>query len=194
MLCFILVNMLARANSFPGRRKPELESTPSFEEKASLNPSSENNDAAITALEIQLHEKDIKLRELQASLLQHGRPISAVILTETQIRDRFSRLSSAIQDFVETHFESAALATEPSADILSTLSLTQSTYSSLLEDPWTKLYILRGLIAGLLARTFTSGQLLGNEAFWELKQAIGSKGEPDDKLLKPIKANQLTPS
>ena len=124
-----------------------------------------------------MHAKDIELRESQAAFLRSGRRISTVNLPDGQVRDSFTKLYKSISKWVLTHFESLPLAEHVlTSEITSVLERAQPDYRKLIQSPETVNIVLRGLVADILAQAFTSGQLLGNEVYWELKQVIGLKG------------------
>ena len=83
----------------------------------------------------------------------------------------------SIDSWVGRHFEGIGPVDSPTPDIVSALGRSQPSYKDLLMAPETMAFVLRGLVADILVQAFSSGQLLGNEAYWELKQAIGIKGE-----------------
>ena len=143
--------------------KPLPSATPSLE-------------ATIVSLENQLHDKDIQLRENHATLLSIGRRPSSSSFSDKQAHERFNKLFAAIQRWVTHYFEGKSLMISPSSDTISTLIRSQPDYEALLKDPKETLLVLRGLVADIICQAFTTGQLLGNEAYWELRQAIDAKG------------------
>ena len=179
------------ANILAGHRDTNAELLPGFEEKTPLDPSLDNLEHTVVALETQLHAKDIELRESQAALLQIGRRISAINLPDRKIQDRFFQLYINIGNWVTTHLEDTPPLDLLPSDIILTLGKSQPSYESLLKSPETAIFVLQGLVADVLAQAFTSGQLLGIEAYWELKQAINVKG---DKLCSFHGELQLTVS
>ena len=150
--------------------------TPITSSEKPFDPSKQSLEAAVASLENQLHEKDTQLRENQATLLSLGRRPSSSSFSDKQARERFEKLFAAIQVWVTQHFEGISLMISPSSETINILMRTQPDYDTLLKDPKGILFVLRGLVADILCRAFTTGQLLGNEAYWELRQAIDAKG------------------
>jgi hypothetical protein len=151
-----------------------------MEEKRPLDPSASVSklETTIAALETQLHEKDTQLREKQTTLLSLGRTQSSVSLGDSQARERFSRLRSGISDWVARNFSGSSFSSSPSLDVVTMLKRSQPQYEALIQDSIWVAPVLQGLVADMICQAFASGQLLGNEAFWELKHSIGAKGEP----------------
>ena len=147
--------------------------TPNEKALPSATPSLE---ATIVSLENQLHDQECQLRENQATLLSLGRQPSASAFSDKQAHDKFNKLSAAIQSWVTQYFEGSSLMISPSSETIHALTRSQPDYDALLKDPKGTLLVLRGLVADIICQAFTTGQLLGNEAYWELRQAIDAKG------------------
>ena len=135
----------------------------------------------VNGLETQLHQKNTQLRESQAALLQHGRRSGVQGLNDRQLNERFARLSKSINDWVVTHFKTIRPGVIPVPDVENTVRSVFPNYGIFLQDPRTKYLVIRGLIAEIIVQAYATGELLGNEAFMELKQAVASscKGTKD---------------
>ena len=129
-------------------------------------------ESQITALETQLHQKESQLKESQEALLQHGRRAGAAGLDDKQIHQRFASLSKNINDWVVTYFKTIRPGVAPSRDVEGAVQAAFPNYGALLQNSRTKYLVFRGLVAEVIFQAFATGELLGNPAFSELRQAI----------------------
>ena len=162
-----------------GAKLPDSSSwqeSPRSAHQAAQDSSSQAMEKTIACLETQLHEKDTQLRENRAALLLLGRRPSSTSLSDRQAYERFESLYQAIQDWVRRYIAGKSLTISPSADTLSTLKRSQPGYETLLKDAQSTQYLIGGLVADILCQAFATGQLLGNEAYEELRQTINAKG------------------
>ena len=159
-----------------GNKDPRDEYGAAYELKAAQdNPTTiANLEHNVNDLETQLHQKDAQLRESQAALLQYGRQAGPQGLNDRQLHEMFARLSKIINDWVVTHFKTIRPGVLPAPEVQNTVRSVFPNYGVFLQDPRTKYLVIRGLVAEILVQTFATGELLGNEAFMELKQAVAS--------------------
>ncbi|MCJ1404280.1 hypothetical protein MMC11_007505 [Xylographa trunciseda] len=132
-------------------------------------------ESTISRLQKQLHQKESQLQNSQAALLQQRNPVGESDLDDKQINERFARLSQSINDWVLTHFKSFRNVASPTGEVKSLATQVSSNYSMLLQDPQGKHLVLRGMVAAILLQSFTTGELLGQPAFSELKQLVKAK-------------------
>ncbi|MCJ1391586.1 hypothetical protein MMC18_004450 [Xylographa bjoerkii] len=129
----------------------------------------------ISGLQMQLQQKESQLQNSQAALLQHRRQMGVSTLDDKQVNQRFARLSKSINDWVLTHFKGTRHGTMPTAEVEALALQVSPNHGMLLQDPRGRYLVLRGMVAAVLFQSFSTGELLGQPAFSELKQSIGAK-------------------
>ncbi|MCJ1354597.1 MAG: hypothetical protein MMC33_004586 [Icmadophila ericetorum] len=157
-------------------RRRKRESNGSYPEAFALkdvapqdSPGLENT---INDLEIQLHERDMQLRDLQATLMEQGQDMDDAGMDDRQVIERFTRLRRTIDDWVQNNFRNMRLDVTLSKDQAIMLQRSQPSYSLMMQDPQMKQLLIRSVVAEKLYQGFTTGELLGIPAFTELNQAI----------------------
>ena len=98
-------------------------------------------------------------------------------MPDDEIQERFIQLRAAVSKWVSTYFGTSKFTATPIPDAIATLKKTFPQYASLIKENTKVTTILEGLVVDIISQSFTSGQLLGNEAFWELRQSITSTGK-----------------
>ncbi|MCJ1431332.1 hypothetical protein MMC27_000683 [Xylographa pallens] len=129
-------------------------------------------ESIISGLQKQLQQKELQLQNSQVVLLQHRRQGDGSSLDDKQVNQRFARLSQSINDWVLTHFKNIRHGAILRAEVEGLAVQVSPDYSTLLQDPRGKYLVVRGIVAMILLRSFTTGELLGQPAFSELKQLV----------------------
>ncbi|MCJ1376935.1 Mucin-12 [Xylographa soralifera] len=132
-------------------------------------------ESIISGLQKQLQQKESQLQNSQVALLQHRRQGGGSNLDDKQVYQRFARLSQSINDWVLTHFKNIRHGAILRAEVEDLAAQVSPEYGMLLQDPRGKYLVLRGIVAVILFRSFTTGELLGQPAYSELKQLVGAK-------------------
>ena len=129
-------------------------------------------ESIISGLQKQLQQKESQLQNSQLILLQHRRQGDGSSLDDKQVNQRFARLSQSINDWVLTHFKNIRHGARLAAEVEGLAAQVSPDYSILLQDTRGKYLVLRGIVAMILFRSFSTGELLGQPAFSELKQLV----------------------
>ena len=175
-----------------GTKDRRGEYTPTYELKGAQVSPGASLENQINSLETQLHQRDAQLRDSQAALLQRSRGVGVSGLDDKQVNERFVRLSKSINDWVLSHFKTMRPGSSPTRDVLTILQRSQPNYATLLKEPRTQYLVIRSLVAEIIVQAFMTGELLGNPAFSELKQAISTTGKhSDEKQLQSSESDEL---
>ena len=103
--------------------------------------------------------------------------VKRMSVPDDEIRERFIQLQAAVSKWVSTYFGASKFTATPIPDAVVTLKKTFPQYASLIKENTKVTTVLEGLVVDMISQSFASGRLFGNEAFWELKQAITSTGK-----------------
>ena len=175
--------MLSADFCFEGKREDKGGYAATYELKdvaAQDSPSTSGLEAAVNELEIQLHDKDMQLRDLQATLLEQGHDIDEAGMDDRQVIDRFTRLRRTIDEWTQSHFKNLRLDVTPERDAATVLQRIQPNYLLMMQDSQLKQLLVRSVVSERLYQGFTTGELLGIPAFTELNQAIVTNGKSSD--------------
>ena len=136
-----------------------------------------NMESIINGLQKQLQQKESQLQNSQAALIQIRHQSGRSSLDDKQVHQRFAQLSKSINDWVLSHFKVLRQGVIPTAEVGSIAAKVSSEYGMLLQDPRGKYLVIRGIVAAIMFQSFSTGELLGQPAFSELKQLVGAKGK-----------------
>lgn len=170
-----------------GRSHTRREYEPTVELKETPDSTVRELKTTIIGLEKSIDDRDSKIRHAQATMLRLGHQFGDSGLADAQIRDRFAALSQSINDWVVSYFRSVRFQAIPPSDVLDVLQKAVCGYQGLIEDPRTRYLVVRAVVAEIIMEAFVDGELMGNEAYSELKRRI------DGRLCQPhISHSNLT--
>lgn len=177
---YLLSQLLSADFCFEGKREEKGGYAATYELKdvaAQDSPSTSGLEATVNELEIQLHDKDMQLRDLQATLLEQGHDIDESSMDDGQVIDRFTRLRRTIDDWTQSHFKNVRLDVNLGKDVATVLQRSQPSYLLMMQDPQLKQLLIGSVVSERLYQGFTTSELLGIPAFTELNQTIVMNGK-----------------
>ena len=136
-----------------------------------------NHEAIVKELREAVDDRDTKIRNLHATLLNQVQRSNANDLDDRQVRARFQTLSQSINDWVLASYKDSKPRGLLPPETAMKLQGIVPNYQKLLLGPSTRYLVIRALIADALVGAFSNDELIGSPAFSELKKSIDKYGK-----------------